>query len=225
MKKLLLLVNLLFIVTISFSQSFYKVGDKLMTKEKFYSDLEIIKQENAPKYTNFVIIEEITRNDSIIKNIQIGIYKNETRASKDYFLLLNKPFPDFKFQDLNNNWYAKSRFLGKQTVVFFIHPKFLPTNKTIKLLNALNKNDKYHVVAFLTDDSVKKSSYNKIEFPILKDSHIWLKLNFFGHQTPQYMLLDENGNLSYFFPKFPNTKDTTTPIKEETREIFNLLAH
>ena len=95
-----------------------------MTEDKYLSDLEIVKRENEPNYISIEIFEEVNRNDSIIKNFR-SVVNNKNRASSSnlYIMLLNKPFPDFKFQDLNNNWYAKSRFLGKPTVVCFIHPK------------------------------------------------------------------------------------------------------
>ena len=197
-----------------------------MTEDKYLSDLEIVKRENEPNYISIEIFEEVNRNDSIIKNFR-SVVNNKNRASSSnlYIMLLNKPFPDFKFQDLNNNWYAKSRFLGKPTVVCFIHPKLQPTRKEIKKLNALNKNEKYQVVAFLADTNAYKSSFSNMEFPILKDSSNWLNSNIVGHHFAQYLLIDENGIITYFFPEFPNSKTTFTPIREQTKEIFNFLAN
>ena len=181
-----------------------------MTEDKYLSDLEIVKRENEPNYISIEIFEEVNRNfRSVVNN------KNRASSSNLYIMLLNKPFPDFKFQDLNNNWYAKSRFLGKPTVVCFIHPKLQPTRKEIKKLNALNKNEKYQVVA----------SFSNMEFPILKDSSNWLNSNIVGHHFAQYLLIDENGIITYFFPEFPNSKTTFTPIREQTKEIFNFLAN
>jgi peroxiredoxin len=226
MKKHLLLIFLLFIFTLSFSQNFYKVADKIITEDNFISDLEIVKEENEPNYVSIEVFEEVNKNDSIIKNFK-AIIKNENRIppSQLYLTLLNKPFPDFKFQDLNNNWYAKSRFIGKPTVVCFINPKFLPTKKEIKKLNTLNKNEKYQVVAFLADTNVNKSSFNRMEFPVLKDSSLWLNSNFVGHHFAQYLLIDENGIITYFFPEFPDTKTTFKPLRKQTKEIFDILAN
>ncbi|WP_158635209.1 TlpA family protein disulfide reductase [Formosa maritima] len=196
-----------------------------MTEDEYHSDLEIVKKENEPNYISVEIFEEVNRNDSIIKNFRSVINnKNRATSSNLYLMLLNKPFPDFKFQDLNNNWYAKSRFLGKPTVVCFIHPKFQPSRKEIKKLNALNKNNQYHVVAFIVNSEANKSSFNKIEFPILKDTADWSKSNHF-HVVPRYMLMNENGVITYFFPEFPDSKTTFRPIREQTKEIFNFLSN
>jgi peroxiredoxin len=201
-----------------------KIGDKLMNKEQYFSDLEIVTKENAPKYVRVDVFEEVTRNDSIIKNGKPMIYDNQSTYSEPYLMLLNKPFPDFKLQGINNNWYVKSRFLGKPTVICFIkHPYFQPTRKEIKKLNALNKNEKYQVVAFLADTNAGKSSFSNMEFPILKDSSNWLNSNIVGHHFAQYLLIDENGIITYFFPEFPNSKTTFTPIRNQTKEIFELL--
>lgn len=194
-----------------------------MTKDQYFSNLEILTKEYAPKYVSIQIFEEITRNDSLIKNGKPMVYDNITKASIAYFMLLNKPFPDFKFRDLNNNLYAKSRFSGKPTVVCFIHPKFLPTKKEVEKLNALNQNEQYQVVAFLADANVNKSTYKRIEFPVLKDSSKWLKSNFSGYYVPQYLLLDENGIISYFFPEFPDTKTRFKPLNEQTKKVYDHL--
>lgn len=227
MKKHLLLFFLFFSISLSFSQAYYKNGDKLMYKEKYLSDLEVVKKENEPKYISIEIFEEVNRNDSIIKNFRAVVKnKNKAYSSNLYLMLLNNPFPDFKLQDINNNWYVKSRFLGKPTVICFIkHPYFQPTRKEIKKLNALNKNEKYQVVAFLADTNANKSSFSNMEFPILKDSSNWLNSNIVGHHFAQYLLIDENGIITYFFPEFPNSKTTFTPIRNQTKEIFELLAN
>ena len=225
MKKHLLTFSFLIFSTFSFSQTFIKIGDKLTTETKFLLDLEVLKKENLKKHIAVQVFEQVTNNDSIIKNTTIGIYKDETKATKLYYNLLNKPFPNFKFQGLNNNWYSKSRFIGKPTIICFIDQKFKPTNKEIKQLNALNKNNNYHVVAFLADKTVNKSSFKKIEFPILKDCSNWLLLNFFNHSFPQYMLMDKSGNLTYFFPEYPTKNSQFKPINKETSQIFNLLLY
>lgn len=110
MKKHLLLFIFLLSITFSFSQNFYKVGAKLMTEEKYYSDLEIVKKEQTPKYISLQVYEEVTRNNSLLKNIKPIVYENKAMALNTYFMLLNKPFTDFKLQGINNYWYSKSRF-------------------------------------------------------------------------------------------------------------------
>lgn len=45
MKKHLLLFFLFFSISLSFSQAYYKNGDKLMNKEKYLSDLEVVKKK------------------------------------------------------------------------------------------------------------------------------------------------------------------------------------
>lgn len=214
----------LFLFQFNYAQNFIKIGDSIITEEKFLVDFETVKKEYSPNFVNFNFFETVKRNDSIIRNVIITVINDVDEPTvKYYFTLLNKPFPDFKFKDLKNIEYSNVSFFSKPTIVCIWNPENLPNRKEIKKLNTIFSKNKFNVVAFLTDGILNNSITNKINFPVFKNASHWLKLNLVDYYLNQYLIINSDGILTYIFPNYPHRKTKYKPIDKTNLEIYQKL--
>lgn len=205
------------------SQNFVKIGDSILSEVDFQSHYKTIKQYYFPKETELNYFEEVTKNDSLIKNAHISVYMNKSEHSRGFFYLLNKPFPDFKLKDSNNITYTNSSVIDKSTLVCILSSRSIPSMKRIKALNSLYFNNKFNVIGFIKDERIKQSQLRKIKFPLLLNSSQWLDDNFKNYYTPTFLILDDRGFVTYLFPGYPHKNTKYIPVDEMHKTVFDAL--
>lgn len=215
----------LFLFQLTYAQKFIKIGDSIMSEEKFSDKFETLKKEYEPNFVNIYDFEILKRNDSIVRNVIISVVKDYDEPTLiHYYTLLNKPYPDFKFKDLKNIEYSNVSFLNKSTIVCIWNSENFPNNKQIKKLNKIFLEKNFNVVAFVTSEVLNKSVTNKMKFPVFKNTSQWLNINLVDYYMNQYLIINSDGILTYLFPNYPNSKTKYKPMDKTNLEIFeNLL--
>ena len=218
MKTKSLIISLLLINSLAFSQQYYifEKGKKVFTELELNEKIKIINRkfkEDSKKETHlstfsYKIIETSKRGDTIINKIRFDIKRESTRNEKIYSFE-NKKLPEFNLKNLKSGKTSSNNLKGSVTFINLWFTNCFPCVNEMPLLNILHK--KYeNEVRFLaiTFDSrekviafLKKKDFN---YEHLVNAKSYLKNDLGNIAYPKIIILNKNGIVKYIGEGIPS---------------------
>jgi len=205
------------------AQKYYKIENDVVDESTLQAGLDLMSQEYGQQIVTYKTFERVRSQDSIIENIAI-VLLNEEDDDQVYrvFDFLDRPLPDFSFQDGLGRSVSKQDFFGKHTVVGLYKDPGQMRNSQIKAMNDLIETGRYNAVVLIAKNGARAVT-RKADFPILNECIGWYIENISIPESPKFLVLDERGILRYIFQDFPDKRSTNRPIDPQNMEIFDIL--
>lgn len=205
------------------AQKYFKIENALVDENTFKEGMALMAQEYNPQIVTYKTFERVMAQDSIIENIAIVVMQ-EDEDDRVYrvFDFLDRPLPDFKFDDEKGLDITKQHFMGKYTLVGLYKDPGQMRNSHIKSMNDLVETGAYNAVALIAKNGVKGVT-KKANFPVLNECIEWYIANISVPESPKFLIMDEGGKLRYIFQDFPDKRSTATPIDSVHIKIFDIL--
>ena len=205
-------------------QKYFQIDDALVDEPTFNRGLAQIAQEYNPQIVTYKTFERFIAKDSVIENIAIVVMQEE-EDNEVYrvFDFLEKPLPDFEFEDGKGRRVSKQGILGKYSLVGLYKDVSQVKGNHLKAMNKLVKSGNYNALALIAKQGNTTVVTKKAEFPVLNECISWYIKNISVPEDPKFLVLDENGNLKYIFQQFPDKKSTTLPLDPVNYQIYEML--
>ncbi len=238
--KILLLILIIYSANNLFSQEYYQIKDKVLTKEKLDAKLNKLKNELQQKNLDTVefsfyykILNSFFRNDSLINDIEIveKTLSKKNLFNEKIFALKGKELPEFQLKDLDGNTVTSESLKGKVTFINLWFTSCPPCIKEIPQLASLKKKygDKVNFVAITFNSSYKVKAFldkhKEFNYTHLVDAREYLYDTLDNKSFPKNIILNKENKLIYIDNGIPvsETKVESKAINEIENLIDSLL--
>ena len=106
------------------------------------------------------------------------------------------------------------------TLICLFENRLFVEKKVITKLNNLYTSKTINVVAFLYEENPTVNIEN-IKFPVLKGSWNYINTSLKTKSLPQYLLVNNEGIITYIFNVYPKKESSYFPIDSFSLGIFN----
>ncbi|MFY0602683.1 MAG: TlpA family protein disulfide reductase [Flavobacteriaceae bacterium] len=222
MKTKILIVSLILINSLAFSQEYYIFENKkqILNQSELKKKIEYLnlklKEKSSKKKThtalvNYRIIDTYKRGDSIINKIRYDFKYVSTRNEKIYSFE-SKHLPEFNLKNLKSDRISSNSLKGKVTFINLWFTNCFPCVKEIPLLNILQSKfkNKVRFLAMTFDSKEKVKGFLKkkvFNYEHLVSAKSYLKNDLGNIAYPKIIILDKNGIVRYIGEGIPSEYD------------------
>lgn len=222
MKTKILIVSLILINSLAFSQEYYIFENKkqILNESELKKKIEYLnlklKEKPTKKKTlhvivGYKIIDTYKRGDSIINKIRHDFKYESTRNEKIYSFE-SKNLPEFNLKNLKSDKISSNNLKGKVTFINLWFTNCFPCVKEIPLLNILQKKFENEVrfLAITFDSKEKVKGFLKkkdFNYEHLVNAKSYLKNDLGNIAYPKIIILDKNGIVKYLGEGIPSEYD------------------
>lgn len=183
----LLVVSTLSVVAYAQATYYKEYGKcRILSAKQLERKKEILQHKYPDATVEFKIVDESIRADSIICTYQAVVKFNPSTTielsaySEGVYKLINKPFPEFKLNDINGVSCTFEKLKGKPVVLNFWFNGCTPCKREMSVLNQIKMeyNDRVHFVSITYNtaqevkDVLKSNPFNFIHLidakPLIK---------------------------------------------------------